>query len=312
MTQRSLRQHPCQHRAALTPRGRYRHKLGQRLPTWPLTRTSAPRTAPCSRLSTLPTKQQVCRGAPTHRNVAQGERLRCGYSTSLPVIAQCRFLTPTSLRPSRVLSKRTNTTNASSSCCMSGGTSASPSALCTDRLSGARIPKRLPYWHQPSSLSCLSPPTRRYVLCIQSLAPVLDEPSGPGASPPSYSPAPHELHNSLCNPRGHHHPLSLRWPVSFRNTSGVSVKTQVQSSRTAPARARARYRFEHRPWFLTLCVVPRGQYSLVAQSRLGRQWEWSRQAGVAVSLSESRSLSLHVRVLRIRPPALRCLPRQHC
>jgi hypothetical protein len=40
-----------------------------------------------------------------------------------------------------------------------------------------------------------------------------------------------------CNPQGRHLPLSLRWPVSFRNTSGVSVETQVQSSRTAPVRA---------------------------------------------------------------------------
>lgn len=38
-----------------------------------------------------------------------------------------RFLTPTSCRPSRVLSNRANTTNASSSCCIPGGTSASPS-----------------------------------------------------------------------------------------------------------------------------------------------------------------------------------------
>ena len=38
-----------------------------------------------------------------------------------------RFLTPTSFRPSQVLSNRANTTNASSSCCIPGGTSALPS-----------------------------------------------------------------------------------------------------------------------------------------------------------------------------------------
>jgi hypothetical protein len=40
----------------------------------------------------------------------------------------------------------------------------------------------------------LSPPMRRYALRVQSLAPVLNEPAGPGASPPSYSPTPRELH----------------------------------------------------------------------------------------------------------------------
>lgn len=43
--------------------------------------------------------------------------------------------------------------------------------------------------------------------------------------------------------------------------------------------------------FQRRALFPRGQRSLVAQSRTGRQWEWSRQAGVAVSLSETRSLS---------------------
>ena len=82
----------------------------------------------------------------------------------------------------------------------------------------------------------MSPPSRRYALCVQSVAPVLHEPSGPGASPPSYSPTPHEL-RIMRNPQGRHHPISLRWPASFRNASGVSVQTRVQPSRAAPARA---------------------------------------------------------------------------
>jgi hypothetical protein len=111
-------------------------------------------------------------------------------------MAHCRFLTPTSCRPSRVLSNRANTTNASSSCCIPGGTFASPSITlrCGQAFGGPGFQKRLPYLHQPSSLPCLSPLLQRYVLCVQSVAPVRHEPAGPGASPSSYSPTPLELH----------------------------------------------------------------------------------------------------------------------
>jgi hypothetical protein len=60
--------------------------------------------------------------------------------------------------------------------------------------------------------------------------------TGPGASPPSYSPTPREL-RIMRNPQGRHRPISLWWPASFRSASGVSVQTQVQPSRAAPAHA---------------------------------------------------------------------------
>jgi hypothetical protein len=60
--------------------------------------------------------------------------------------------------------------------------------------------------------------------------------TGPGASPPSYSPTPLEL-RIMRNPQGRHRPISLRWPASFRSASGVSVQTQVQPSRAAPVHA---------------------------------------------------------------------------
>jgi hypothetical protein len=213
-------------------------------------------------------------------------------------MARCRFLRPTSFRPSRVLSKRTNTTNASSSCCMSGGTSASPPVrMARAGFQGPRIPKRFPYLHQPSSLSCLSPPMRRYVLCVQSLAPVLHEPSGPGASPPSYSPTPHELHY-LVQPSGP--PPSTLAQVACvlsEHLRRVGRDTgSVLSNCPCPCIAHgialsAKYGFQRLALFL------HSQHALVAQSRRTAPpiWEWSRQAGVAVSLSETRSLSTHLR-----------------
>lgn len=60
--------------------------------------------------------------------------------------------------------------------------------------------------------------------------------TGPGASPPSYSPTPLEL-RIMRNPQCRHRPISLRWPGPFREPSGVSVQTQVQPSRAAPAHA---------------------------------------------------------------------------
>ena len=85
--------------------------------------------------------QQVCRTAPTHHSVAHGARHSCGYSTSLPVMAHCRFLTPTGGRPSQVISIQLHKTTVSSSCCLSDGTSVSPS-VCAIRTGfrGRRIP----------------------------------------------------------------------------------------------------------------------------------------------------------------------------
>lgn len=132
--------HSCQRPAALTPQGRFDLSSNVISRQRHLKRTSAPRTAPCSRLSTLPTSSKSAGGCPL-TEPSQCERPRCGYSTGLPVMAHGRFLTPTSCRPSRVLSHCANTTNASSSCSMSGGTSASPPVrLAQAGFRGPRIP----------------------------------------------------------------------------------------------------------------------------------------------------------------------------
>lgn len=123
------------------PARQVRHQLGQRLPTCSShTNISASDSAPLPSFDPSHI-QQVCKGAPTYRSVAMCERPSCGYSTGLPVMAQRRFLTPTSCRPSQVLSNRTNTSNASSGCCIHGGTSTSPPArMARVGFQGPRIP----------------------------------------------------------------------------------------------------------------------------------------------------------------------------
>src|SRR6218665_392317 len=97
--------HPCQRRAALTPRGRLLHSSPD-FPAWHLTWTAAHRSVPCSRLSNTPHISASLQGELYSPSRRVRERPRCSYSASLPVIAHSRFLTPTSLRPSQVLPKR--------------------------------------------------------------------------------------------------------------------------------------------------------------------------------------------------------------
>jgi hypothetical protein len=196
LTQCSLRWHPCQHRAALTPRGKYRTKLGRRLPT-----LSSHSNSNASDSVLLPSfdpshKAASLQGGSHSPNGRTRRTAPLWLLNRSPGHGSLSVLTPTSCRPSRVLSihARTQRTRAPAVACLAEHP---PHPPCSARIGfqGPRIPKRLPYLHQPSSLSCLSPLMRRYALRVQSLAPVLHEPSGPGASPPSYSPTPHELHN---------------------------------------------------------------------------------------------------------------------
>lgn len=196
--------------------------------------------------------QQVCRGGPLTKASRTANGFGCGYSTGLPVMAHGRFLRPTSFRPSQVLSYRADKTDASSSCCIAGGTSASPPARSAQAgFGGPRTPRRLPYSHQPSSLPCLPPPMRWYALSVQSLASVLDEPAGPDASPPSYSPTPHELRcratlraTTIQSLSGGLRPFGT--PQACRSRHGFSPLELPP-----PVRACTRYRYERQPRFPT-------------------------------------------------------------
>ena len=119
---------------------------------------------------------------------------------------------------------------------------------------------------------------------------------------------------ALRNPWGRHRPISLWWPASFRNASGVSVQTQVQPSRAAPARASlhgidlsANLGFHRRSG------IPQGQRALVAQSRrLPGSGMESAGGSCSLPIRMNESLPSCFSARQIRPPALRCMPRQHC
>ena len=115
--------------------------------------TSALRSAPRFRLSTLPTHQQVCRGASTRR---RQKRLRLWLLNKSPGHSSRRFLRPTSLRPSQVLSNCTNTTNANIQLmAVWRNIRLTPWRFAQVGFQGPRIPRRLPYSQQLSSfLAC--------------------------------------------------------------------------------------------------------------------------------------------------------------
>lgn len=228
-----------------------------------------------------------------------------------------RFLTPTSFRPSRVLSNRTNTTNASSSCCIPVGTSASPSITpwCGQVFGGPGF--------RNGSLTCInlhhclacrrccgdtsfvsslshqfvtSPQARvlhhqairrPLVSCIVSM-----QPSGP---PPSSLP-----------------PVACVLSERLRRV-GPDTGTAL-SSCPRPCIA-ARYRFERQAWFQPFQSAS-PMHSVPSSPNPGarRRWEWSRRAGVAVSLSEARSLPRafargydHPRSVACRTSTVRCM-----
>lgn len=230
-------------------------------------------------------------------------------------MAPGRFLTPTSCRPSRVLSNRANTTNASSSCCISGGTSASPSiTLWRGQVFGGpgfrngsrtRInlhrclacrrhrgdtPFVFSLLHQfvtsPQARVRHRPAIRRpLVSCIVSM-----QPSGP---PPSSLPR-----------------VACALSVRLRRV-GPETGTAL-SSCPRPCTA-ARNRFERQTWFLpfqsasSMTSVPSSPNPGTAAGIGGME-----SSGGSCSLPFRNEVAASGFRPWIRPPALRCLPRQHC
>lgn len=141
--------------------------------------------------------------------------------------------------------------------------------------------------------SLLATAARWYALSVQSLASVLDEPAGPDASPPSYSPTPHELRQRA----------TLRAATVQSLSGGLRPFGAPQACRSRhrfsplelplPARACARNRYERQPRFPTpwrrspVASMP----SSPNPQALARPAQWSRPARVAVPLSEIGSLS---------------------
>lgn len=231
-------------------------------------------------------------------------------------MAHCRFLTPTSCRPSRVLSNRANTTNASSSCCMSGGTSASPSIArwrgqvfrgpgfrngsrtcinlhhclaCRRHCGDTSFVSSLS--HQfiaslPARVLHRQAIRRPLVSCIVSM-----QPSGP---PPS------SLPQVAC--------------VLSERLRRVGPDTGTALSSCPRPCIAARNRFERHAWFRPLqSASPVHSVPSSPNPGHGQYWEWSRRAGVAVSLSELRSLPRvfargydHPRSVACRASTVRC------
>lgn len=134
----SLRWHPCQRRAALTPRARFCSYTASRRCDSHEQQCLGQHPALTFRPTSHSSKS--AKGFPLVQ--ASHSRCRgCGYSVSLPVMTHSRLLTPTGFRLSQVRSYRTNTTNASSSCGITDGTAVSPPARSAQAgFLGPRIP----------------------------------------------------------------------------------------------------------------------------------------------------------------------------
>lgn len=140
--------------------------------------------------------------------------------------------------------------------------------------------------------SLLATAARWYVLSVQSLASVLDEPAGPDASPPSYSPTPLELRFRA----------TLRAATVQSLSGGLTPFGCPQACRSRhrfsplelplPVHSCARNQYERQPRFPTpqrrspVDSVPSSP-NLCACALV----DWSRPARVAVPLSEMSSLS---------------------
>lgn len=141
-----------------------------------------------------------------------------------------------------------------------------PRTRGTGRFSGAQDSVTAPLLAPTFITPCLSPLLWRYVLHVQSVAPVLDEPIGPGASPPSYSPTPRELFlakQPLGPPPSN---LSRVVCVLSERLRRVGSDTGTALSSCPRPRIAARYQFERQPWFQPV-GIPQRQHALVAQSR---------------------------------------------